>query len=551
MRVSRRRTSSRVRLSCRSRLSSISRLFIKLSSFNLSAFKLSPFKSAPLHILSLSLFLGLTLPSSASHAETDQAKSLDELLLLIKSAKVSESKEHKQREFAFKQDRSQQAQLLRQAKWQKEEQELRSTELEKAYAQNELQLDVLREKMQERLGTLKELFGHINATTSDTVVQLDRSLVSVELPGRTKPLNELIAKMSSNSRLPSLEDIETLAYEISREIVEAGRISRFTAPVLRFDGSHGEQEVIRVGLFNLLSNGHYLSYNPNSGVLAELPNQPRHLSKGALALQTARDSSTPLAIDPTGPAGGNLLMALLDRPSLVEKWHQGGLVGYMITALGAVALSLALWRAFVLRNVYAQVNVKMKSFQLRNLQKDSLERQNQQLQKAQMKNIRLQELQEHDLQLQSMSHTANDPLSRVLAVADLYAGLDPESMELKLHEAILKERPAIETGLNLLKIISMIAPLMGLLGTVTGMIIVFQQITIFGAGDPKLMAGGISQALVTTVLGLLVAIPALLLHTWVNGYARRILHVLEEQSAGVVALKAEAKQLIAETPREN
>ena len=493
-----------------------------------------PLRKNPLHTFKLYRVFAITLLSfafltSTSQAETtSQAKSLDELLRLIKAAKISESKEHQQREKTFKKNQNQQAQVLKQAQRQKEEEERRSTALEKTYAKNERQLDTLRTKLQARLGTLKELFGHINATTSDTVIQLDRSLVSVELPGRTKSMNALITKMSSDSHLPSLEDIENLSYEISREIVESGRISRFKAPVLRLDGSHNEQDVIRVGLFNLLSNGHYLHYNPSNGVLAELPRQPRYLTKGALSLSTANDGFTPLFVDPSGPSGGQLLAALLDKPGLTEKWHQGGLVGYMITTLGVLALSLALWRAFVLRQVFVQVTAKMKHFQLRGSHQDTVKPQN----------------QPHDTAI------PNDPLSRVLAVADAHAGLDPESMELKLHEAVLKERPAIEHGINLLKIISMIAPLMGLLGTVTGMIVVFQQITIFGAGDPKLMAGGISQALVTTVLGLIVAIPTLLLHTWVNGYARSILHILEEQSAGVVALKAEAKHLIASRSRE-
>ena len=134
-----------------------------------------------------------------------------------------------------------------------------------------------------------------------------------------------------------------------------------------------------------------------------------------------------------------------------------------------------------------------------------------------------------------------NPLGRVLAVAQANPGLDPESLELKLHEAVLKERPAIESGLSLLKIIAMVAPLLGLLGTVTGMIITFQMITLFGAGDPKAMAGGISQALITTVLGLVVAIPTVLMHTLVNGKAQRVLHILEEQSAGIVAGSVEGR----------
>jgi len=143
--------------------------------------------------------------------------------------------------------------------------------------------------------------------------------------------------------------------------------------------------------------------------------------------------------------------------------------------------------------------------------------------------------------LKSSTPNANNPLGRVLQVAEENKGVDPETLDLKLEEAVLKERPAIESGLALLKIIAAVAPLMGLLGTVVGMILTFQAITIFGAGDPKNMAGGISQALVTTVQGLVVAIPTVLLHTIVNGRAKRVIHVLDEQTAGIIAENAERK----------
>jgi biopolymer transport protein ExbB len=132
----------------------------------------------------------------------------------------------------------------------------------------------------------------------------------------------------------------------------------------------------------------------------------------------------------------------------------------------------------------------------------------------------------------------NNPLGRIFKVSYDHQDADTESLELHMGEAILKERPKILSGLSVLKIFSMVAPLMGLLGTVTGMIIVFQAITIYGAGDPKAMAGGISSALVTTVLGLTVAIPTLLLHTILNGKARKVLQILEEQSAGIIATRA-------------
>ena len=175
-------------------------------------------------------------------------------------------------------------------------------------------------------------------------------------------------------------------------------------------------------------------------------------------------------------------------------------MGYAITAVGAVGFMIAIWRLIVLFMMSGRVSAQLKS------------------DKA----------------------NPNNPLGRVLKVHEDNPSMDTETLELKLSEAILKETTSIENSLTLLKIISAVAPLMGLLGTVVGMIITFQAITIFGAGDPKAMAGGISGALVTTVLGLLVAIPTVLLHTVVNGRAQRIIHILAEQSTGLIAEHTEA-----------
>ena len=145
------------------------------------------------------------------------------------------------------------------------------------------------------------------------------------------------------------------------------------------------------------------------------------------------------------------------------------------------------------------------------------------------------------LQARKLDAPGNNPLGRVLKVYHDNPQADVETLELKLSEAILRETPKINRMLMFLKIIAVVAPLLGLLGTVTGMIITFQAITLFGTGDPKLMAGGISQALVTTVLGLCVAIPTVLLHTVVTSRARRLNQVLEEQAAGMVAAQSEAQ----------
>jgi biopolymer transport protein ExbB len=420
---------------------------------------------------------------------------------MIESAKISESSEYRKREAAFKSDQRKQAQLLKQAQNTKAAEERRSDRLEQNIRDNDVILAGLREQRDKRLGSLKELFGHLTGAAGDIRANLNQSIVSAQIPGRTEFLDELIDKMSSDTRLPSIEDIEKLWYEQQREMVESARVVKFNRSVLLANGEQAEMEVVRVGTYNLLADGMYLEYSPENGLVSELARQPSDHQGSAEDLQEATSGFTKVGLDPTGPLGGGLLRALINTPTLVERWHYGGIVGYVITAVFAVAILLAIWRFIVLSGMSSKVSA----------------------------------------QLRSGSASEDNPLGRVLAVAGNNAGLDAESLELKLHEAVLKERPQIESGLDLLKIIAMVAPLLGLLGTVTGMIITFQMITLFGAGDPKAMAGGISQALITTVLGLVVAIPTVLMHTLVNGKAQRILHVLEEQSAGIVAGSVEGK----------
>ena len=438
----------------------------------------------------------LSMPAMAQDAKT-----LDELLQMIENSTLSESSDYRKREATFKREQRTQAQQLKKAENTKTAEERRSDRLEQVIRDNDLLLAGLREQRDKRLGSLKELFGHLTGAAGDIRANLNQSIVSAQIPGRTDFLDTIIEKMSSDTRLPSIEDIEKLWYEQQREMIESGRIVKFNRAVLLANGEQAEMEVVRVGTYNLMADGMYLEYSPENGLVSELARQPGSHQSSAADLQEAVDGFTKVGLDPSGPLGGGLLRALINTPTLIERWHYGGIVGYVISAVFVVAILLALWRFKVLMGMSTSVTAQLKA------------------------------------------KTANvgNPLGRVLKVAADNPGLDPESLELKLHEAVLKERPDIEAGLSLLKIIAMVAPLLGLLGTVTGMIITFQMITLFGAGDPKAMAGGISQALITTVLDLVVAIPTVLMHTLVNGKAQRILHVLEEQSAGIVAGSVEGR----------
>jgi len=452
------------------------------------------------HCLAASI-IGLFAAGTVSAQEEPKAQSLDQLLQMVRENKILETREHRQREAEFQRDKANQQQALNNARQTKAAEEARSEELEDIYARQEQEVAEKRQQLRERMGSLQQLFGHLTSTAGDLRATLENSLVSAQpsLRGRAEFLTGLIQKMNSATQLPSIEEIEQLWYEIQREAVEGGKVVEFDATVILPDGERVQDRVVRVGNYNLVSsNGNYL-YMTEDQEIAELPRQPGNYVGAAEDLANAEEGFVRFGVDPTGSKGGSFLAAIINRPNLIEQWHQGQVIGYIITGVGVFALLLALFRLMVLSATSGKVSA----------------------------------------QLRAKKANPNNPLGRVLKAAEDNPNADPETLELKLEEAILKERPAVESGIGLLKIIYMVAPLLGLLGTVSGMIETFQAITLYGAGDPQTMASGISAALVTTVLGLCVAIPTMLLHTLVAGRARRIMHVLEEQSAGIVAQNAE------------
>ena len=432
----------------------------------------------------------LTLPAAAQSDDL----SMRELLNEVRQGRTRDSQDNKRREAEFLADQAQQDRLIREAKAKIAQLEARSAQLEKTFNANELKVEEKRAQRDDRLGSLKELFGHLTGAAGDLRGRLKASITTSQFDDRQEFLGNLIAKMTDDTDLPTVEEIEGLWYELHREMTASGEVVKYTTQV----GTEPSREVVRVGQFQLLSNGDYLAYDDNTQSVSVLPRQPQGFGAGAAKLQSANDGFVATGMDPTGAAGGGFLKALINSPTITERWQQGKLVGYVITGVGIFGLLVALWRFLALTALSAKVAKQRKSGEA----------------------------------------SESNPLGRIIQVGEMHKDDDVETLELKLGEAIIKERPAINRGLPMIKIISMVAPLMGLLGTVTGMIIVFQAITIYGAGDPKAMAGGISSALVTTVLGLVVAIPTMLAHSMLFARAKRILHVLEEQSAGIVAERA-------------
>jgi biopolymer transport protein ExbB len=439
----------------------------------------------------------LVIALLAVSVQAAEVVSHDDLLNTIKSGRVKDAEENAARLAEFRADRATQQQKLNDERAEQARQERMSVQLEAEFEQNDSDMIALELELQERLGDLKELFGVLQQASGDARGQFDASITQVQFPTRSAFMTELAQKMGQTSRLASMEEIERLWFELQREMTESGKVTRFNTSVINVDGESEDRTVTRVGVFNVISDGKYLEYIPETGRLVELPRQPqsRYLDK-AEELENTQSGLAAFGLD---PSRGQLLGLLVQTPSLAERVAQGKQVGYVIITLGIIGLLIAIWRLIVLSGLSAKVN-------------------------SQAKNL---------------GNPGNNPLGRVLAVGRDNPDTEPEALELKLAETILKETPKFNAMLPFLKIISVVAPLLGLLGTVTGMIVTFQAITLYGTGDPKLMAGGISTALVTTVLGLVVAIPMVFLHTLVGSRAKRLTQILTEEAAGMLAERAE------------
>lgn len=446
----------------------------------------------------LNLVIAISLSGFAFSANAQDAANLDELLEIVRQGKVNETAEFRQREQEFMNNQAQQQQLLADAQASQRAEERRSDNLENQFAANEEQLANLETEFTNELGALKEVLGVLTMVAGDARSQMEQSLTTTQFEGRDEFITMLIEKTSSGTQLPSIEEIEQLWYEVQREMTEQGRVVTFDRSVKMTDGSEEVIPVTRVGVFNLATAGKYLKFD--QGLVAELDRQPEaRFVESTAALQGASGGVAPFGVD---PSRGSILALLIQAPSLRERVDFGGTIGYLILAVGAVGILLWIERVIYLTAISGKVKSQIKS--------DTI--------------------------------NENNPLGRILAVHEQNKGADVETLELKIDEAILKEMPPLERFLTMIKLISAIAPLMGLLGTVTGMINTFQSMTLFGTGDPKLMAGGISQALVTTVLGIVVALPMLFLHSIVNGMSQRVVHTLEEQSAGIIAVHAEQQK---------
>lgn len=433
------------------------------------------------------------------------AQSEDALLEKVRTGQIGNRADEARQVASFRRlsDSDKQA-AMREARARRDALQQQSAELEKTARNNKLAYERKISELRREMGPNAALFGLLQQSAADLVGVVRNSPTSLDYPGRETWLADLIARMEKASEIFTIEDLEQLWFLVQQEITASGQIVSVEGEVITESGDRQTISMTRVGKFNLISDQPapvYLSWQAESQRASLLKRQPedRYLDQIA-AYSKNSDGVAPLGIDPTG---GSLLTRLVDAPSLMDRVHQGGLIGYLIVALGIVGVLIAVLKLIGIMIVSSKV-----AAQRRNVAQPSM----------------------------------GNPLGRMLKVYEDNQDADTETLEMRLGEAILEERPKIDRFVGLIKVISAVAPLMGLMGTVIGMIATFQAITLFGTSDPKTMAGGISQALVTTVLGLTVAIPTVLLHAVVSARATAVINTLKHQTAGLIAERMEARK---------
>ena len=419
---------------------------------------------------------------------------ITDLDLLVESVKTTASiraKEDRARLNKFLSDKNKQQSLLDNMKYKLTLEERRSERLTKEYEDNDAQLSDLEEQLTLKLGSFGELFGIVRQTAGESKGQFALSLTNIEFPERIVFLGDLAERKSLD--LPTTEELERLWYEILNELNQSGKVKSYNADILTKSGELVNQDILRIGVFNSVSNGNYLNLVTEQNLLEYLPKQPeRSIRRSAKKLQNS-DDYREVFIDPTR---GSLLTKLIDRDTWLERINAGGFVGYVIIIILILGLVMGALRFKFLNEESQSINKELETNQFAD---DSI-------------------------------------LGKLNSIYSKYSGDNPEDLESQLEDILAKATPPLEKNLSVIKLLAAVAPLLGLLGTVIGMIETFQAITLFGTGDPKLMAGGISQALVTTMLGLIAAVPLLFVHNILDSRSRAISQIYEEQAIGLLAL---------------
>jgi biopolymer transport protein ExbB len=434
------------------------------------------------------------------------------LLKEIEERAAAQTRLFEQRRDEFnKLPQNEQTQKMQEAQRNRDQLDAASKRLSDQYSANEVRINNLNNQLRDKaiaLG-LNEVFGLSRQVANDASTILQQSLITTQFPTPPgeKPRDEFLRDFAAARTTPTAKELERVWFEIQREMTASGQVAKYQAPVVQPTGEAVQSEVVRIGPFTATSNGQFLAYLPTLRVLNVLPKQestiPSEFRNIAADFEEATSGYAQAVVD---SARGVLLGLYIERPTLMERIELGEAVGYVIILVGVLGALAFLYQLFSLIMVRLAVS----------------------------------------RQLKDLDHpSANNPLGRVLLA---FKGdkdkieEDSDVAELRITEAVLREVPKLERFQAFLRLCVAAGPLLGLIGTVVGMILTFQSITESGSSDPKLMATGIGQAMIATVLGLGIAIPLLFAGALLNSLSRTVVQILDEQSAGMLAESIERQR---------
>lgn len=438
----------------------------------------------------------------------DKVSSLDQLLNQVESISADEKELFEKRRAEYANAGAQQGALLQRATEQRAALDAKSKELSGQYSANEARINELNSALRDKSSTLglAELFGVARQVANDSSSILQQSLITTQYPvAEGQPArDQVLRQFAASETTPTAKQLEQVWLEIQREMTASGQVARYKAPVVQLGGEAIESEVVRIGPFTVTSGGQFLDYLPALRTLSVLPRAlPAEFTDVAKDLESATEGYTRGVVD---SARGVLLGLYVERPTLWQRIEKGEAIGFVILFFGILGILAFLAQLFYLSRVRTSVGR-----QLENLEKPS----------------------------------DDNPLGRVLLA---FRGdkdnieQDADVAELRITEAVLREVPKLERAQSFLRLCVAAGPLLGLIGTVVGMIITFQSITESGSSDPKLMADGIGQAMIATVLGLGIAIPLLFANALLTTMSKSVVQILDEQGAGMLAESIEKQR---------
>ncbi len=368
--------------------------------------------------------------------------------------------------------------MLAKAKKDLANEKIRNKNLETKFEANEKRLAELEESLQIKIGVLGELFGVTRQFAGELLASTEKAVTFSEFPQRPEVLRDI-----GGTQVHDLEQLQNLWISYLDEIVSSGEVKTINANIIDKNGESNVGEIVRYGHFTTSYDNKFVTPIPELNGFELLQRQPE---RGVLKNLKKHQKSDDFAITSIDPTRGFLLSLYIDKPGWLDRIAQGKSIGFIIILIGISGFLFSVYKIYTLRE------------------------------------------QERVI--------VSDNASVILEMEDIVKDVtNYESKENTLDEFIINYTGKLEWGANWVKFFAAVAPLLGLLGTVIGMIETFQAITLFGTGDPKQMAGGISQALVTTMLGLIVAAPLLGLYTYISQKVSNLSQVLEEKASYLLA----------------